>query len=76
MTKQWAVFEMEFKWRLYRFLRKLTHYMVKKRHQLSSRSLCVLTRIMDNNYADLIKLKYDYEKKTGETIVFYRQNII
>lgn len=65
--------QMEYKWRTFRILRKILHWMIKNRVKYTSFSVCYISKILSNYYVDLLELQERYEKYTGSTIRYYKK---
>lgn len=76
MKMHMIVLRMECNWRIFRLLRKLLNYMVRKGMRLSSFIVCLFSRLLDNCYADLLRCKEIYEEEIGVKITFYKRNVI
>ncbi len=71
--RNWLILKMEYKWRSYRFFRRMLNYMIKKGMRYSSTLVCLVNRIDDNQLADLMELKSKYERDTGVRIEYYNR---
>lgn len=77
MDKEWEVLlHLEYEWRLFRYYRKLLHYLVKRKMRLSSPILCFIQKRMDKHSIRLMVTQRLYEQKTGVKIVYYKYNDI
>ena len=75
--KAWRILLLlEFNWRMFKLHRKLVHWLVKKGTKLSSPVLCLLNRRLDRFGVSLAKNGRTYEKITGETIRYYKRDVI
>lgn len=73
MEEQKIIAQMEYKWRTFRILRKILHWMIKYRRKYSSPSVCYISKILSNYYVDLLELQERYEKYSGSTISYYKK---
>lgn len=73
--KDWKVLLLlEYEWRAFRFYRKVLNWFIKKGVKLSSPILCLVGKKLDKHGTIVSKLKYLYENRTGEIIVFFKYN--
>lgn len=64
---------MEYKWRIFRILRKLLNQMVTLGMKYNSSYVCFISRRANNYLADLIELQKCYENETGIKIDYYKK---
>ncbi len=75
--KAWRILLLlEFNWRMFKLHRKLVHCLVNKGMRLSSPVLCLVNRRLDRYGVSLAKNGRTYEKITGETIRYYKSDVI
>ena len=75
--KEWRILLLlEFNWKMFRLHRKLVNWLVKKGMKLSSPVLCLINRKLDHYGVSLAKNGRTYERITGETIRYYKRDII
>ncbi|WP_313133834.1 hypothetical protein [Anaerocolumna sp.] len=65
--------QMEHKWRTFRILRKILHWMIRYRVKYTSPGVCYISKIISNYYVDLIELQQKYERCTGSSIRYYKK---
>lgn len=73
MKEQKIIAQMEYKWRIFRILRKILHWMIKYRVKYTSPSVCYISKIISNYFVDLLELQQRYEECTGNTVRYYRK---
>jgi hypothetical protein len=75
MRKEWRILIfMELQWRVFRFIRKLVNWLVRKKVRLTSPILCRMNQCLDHCSVILFRNKQAYEQITGHIIRYYKKD--